>query len=41
MVFSRALKPGDFVLDAGSEGTISEVGMLARSIHRETRRVVC
>lgn len=32
IVYSRALKPGDFVQVAGSEGTISEVGMLATKL---------
>jgi small-conductance mechanosensitive channel len=32
IVYSRALKPGDFVQVAGSEGTISEVGLLATKL---------
>ena len=32
IVYSRALKPGDFVQVADSEGTISEVGMLATKL---------
>jgi small-conductance mechanosensitive channel len=33
LMYSRALKPGDYVLIGDTEGTVSELGMLSTKIH--------